>query len=116
MSGTHIYTGIVTQGSRKASALGFPTINIPLVDGSLSGIYAGRVALKGKTYVAAVYADQRRKILEAHLVDFPGDMIAGVVTIELVTKVREDRMFDDDEALKMAIMDDIEQVRALTME
>lgn len=112
-----IYTGTVTAGSRKASALGFPTINIPLSDATLSGIYAGKVTLHGKPYIAAIYADQRRKILEAHLIDFfKGGAITGEIVIELGRKIREDRMFDDDEALKLAIADDVEQVRALSME
>ncbi len=76
----------------------------------------GTVTLQGKVYRAAVYADQRRRILEAHLIDFVGGAIKGSVTVMLGPKVREDRMFDTDEALKMAIVDDIEQVRALSME
>jgi FAD synthase len=110
------YTGIIIPGSGRASTLGFPTINIPLIDGSLSGIYAGKVFIQMKTYIAAVYADQRRRILEAHLIDFPKAPVTGQVTIELRAKVREDRMFLDDDALKAAIVDDIEQVRALTTE
>jgi FAD synthase len=107
------YTGIVTRGAGKAAALGFPTLNIPLADKSLTGIYAGKVLMQGATYVAAVYADQRRHILEAHLLDFPGGNVIGTVTIKLGPKVREDRMFTDDETLKIAIADDVERVRLL---
>lgn len=114
MSDTHTYTGVVTEGSGKACMLGFPTINIPLTDGALSGVYAGKATVQGKIYIAAVYADQRRKILEAHLLDFSGGAVKGVVAIELGEKVREDKMFADDESLKAAIADDVTRVRFLS--
>ena len=37
------YTGIVQRGEQKATAYGFPTINIPLDDASVSGVYAAKV-------------------------------------------------------------------------
>lgn len=107
------YTDVVTAGSKKASALGFPTINIPLSDELVSGVYAGKVKITGKSYIAAVYADQRRKILEAHLIDLPDIVVNGMITIELGIKIREDRAFNDDETLKLAIADDVRQVRML---
>lgn len=110
-----IYTGVVTEGSKRARALGFPTINIAHSDGEVSGIYAGRATVDGATYVAAIYADPVRGVLEAHLVGFSGTAV-GEVSIELVQKLRESRVFESDEALKRAIADDIEQARALSME
>ena len=37
------YTGIVEGGSQRAAGLGYPTINIPLADTEVSGIYAALV-------------------------------------------------------------------------
>lgn len=108
------YTGVVTEGKGRARSLGFPTINIPLTDGSLSGIYAGKVGYGGKEYLAAVYADQRRRILEAHLIDFSESTAAGTVRIALGDKIRDDMMFIDDHELKKAIAKDVAAVRSLT--
>jgi FAD synthase len=116
MDDIRTYVGTVTDGTGRATRLGFPTLNIPLTDGSISGIYAGTVRVGTESYVAAVYADQRRKVLEAHLIDFPGGAISGAITIQLGQKIRDDKMFDTDEALQLAIADDIEQVKALTTE
>ena len=104
------YSGIVGAGEKRAELLGFPTVNIPLGDAT-SGIYAARVIVAGKEYHAAVYADQRRKLLEAHLLDFSGDVYGEKIIVELLKKIRDDKRFTDDEALHAAIGDDISKVR-----
>ena len=108
---THIYKGIVEKGGGRATALGFPTVNIPLADVSVSGIYAACVLLRGRAYGAAAYADLRRKVLEAHLLDFGGDLVGEEIVIELKEKIRDDARFADDAALAAAIKDDTERVR-----
>jgi len=106
------YRGIVEQGEGKGKELGFPTINITIEDNSLSGIYAAIVAVKSSEYHAAAYADTRRKLLEAHILDFDDDVYGMEVTIALRKKIREDAQFEDEKALQTAIESDIEAVRA----
>src|SRR5947207_2582021 len=62
------YSGVVARRSGFATTLGFPTINIPLL-GDASGIFAAVVTIDSTHYPAAVYADQKRKTLEAYLLD-----------------------------------------------
>lgn len=106
------YTGIVIGGSRKAEALGFPTANIPLTDTEPSGIYVASVAYEGKEYPAVAYADQSRKILEAHLFDYSGDLYGKEITVTLLKKIREGEAFADEASLAEAIARDIETARA----
>ena len=102
------YRGVIQKGDRRASELGFPTINIALTDGGLSGIYAGVVRICDDTFHAAVYADQRRHMLEAHLAKYEGGELYGrVAEIELVKKIREDKKFDSEEALRGQIEKDV---------
>lgn len=110
----NVYRGVVQKGSGYAGRLGFPTINIPLADDSLSGIYAARVTIKegDAPYMAAVFADPKREILEAHILDFNDDLVGLTITIELYEKVRETKYFDDEEELKAAIAHDVEATRA----
>ena len=104
--------GLVQEGERKGRALGFPTINIPLTDRDLSGIFAAKVIFDvSKIALAAVYANQARRILEAHLLDFDGDLYGREVEIDLLEKIREDRTFDNEAALKAAIEQDIAKVQ-----
>jgi riboflavin kinase/FMN adenylyltransferase len=109
------FQGIVQKGRRRGHELGFPTINIPLQDARVSGIYAARVrsAVRTKvhTFHAAAFADPSRDILEAHLLDFSGDLYGQEVRIELCQKLRESERYQDDEALRAAIASDVAAVR-----
>ena len=106
------YRGVVQKGAKRGSELGFPTANIALTDAGVSGIYAGRVKIGGEEYHAAVYADQRKHVLEAHLGKYSGGELYGkVMEVELVKKIREDRVFNDEMELRKQIQRDIVDVR-----
>ena len=107
----HSYAGIVTRGQGRAGSLGYPTVNIPLGDPSLSGIYSARVKVGDREYIAAVFADTQRKLLEAHLLNFLGELYGKSVTIELCEKIRDSKKFGNDEALRSMIAKDIVKVR-----
>jgi cytidyltransferase-like protein len=108
-----VVTGVVQKGKGYAATLGFPTINIPL-DSPMSGIFAARVILKGadRSYLATVFADPARNILEAHILDFDGNLVGKTISIELCEKLRDTKQFDDEEKLKAAIAADVEATRA----
>ena len=105
------YKGVVQEGEKRGVTLGFPTINIPLAGKDVSGIFAAKVFVDGKEYLAAAYANVSRDILEAHLLDFSGDLYGKEVEIELLEKIRDDEKFSDESALKAAIAGDIAKVR-----
>lgn len=111
MKRTQAFTGVVQEGEKRGARLGFPTANIALPDADISGIYAARVVADGRPHPAAVYADRRRKLLEAHLLDFSGNLYGKSISIELVEKLREGARFENEVALKAAIADDIARVR-----
>src|SRR3989338_8575566 len=106
------YTGTIEQGSGYAGVLGFRTVNIPLTDDLIDGVYAARVTVKEgeEPYMAAAFANQRRKILEAHILDFDNDLSGMPITIELIEKIRETKKFDTEPQLRAAIADDVEKV------
>ena len=105
------YKGIVQKGTKRAAALGFPTVNIALDDPHVSGIYAAQVVAHGKSYAAAAFADQIRKVLEAHILDSDFHLYGKEISIELLKKIRDDKQFENDDNLRAAIADDIEKVR-----
>ncbi|PIR82777.1 FMN adenylyltransferase [Candidatus Kaiserbacteria bacterium CG10_big_fil_rev_8_21_14_0_10_59_10] len=108
-----VFSGVAQRGEGRAGSLGFPTANIPLGESVLSGVYAGRVEVKGKRYDAAIFADQNRGILEAYLLDFWGELYGQEMTIELGEKLRDAKSFANDDELRAAITADVERVRAL---
>jgi riboflavin kinase/FMN adenylyltransferase len=89
--------------------LGFPTINIPFADTSISGVYAAEVKTGGRAYPAAVFADQRRKVLEAHLLGFSGILYGTPVTITLCEKIREPMRFETDTETAQEIAHDVQR-------
>ena len=108
-----VYRGAVKKGEGRGKALGFPTANIPLRDASIRGIFAARAWAMGKEYSAAVYADQRRKLLEAYLLNFSGELYGEMAEVEVVKKIRDIRKFASLEELKAQIVEDVKQVRQL---
>jgi riboflavin kinase/FMN adenylyltransferase len=108
-----IFHGTVSKGKGTGAVFGFPTANIPLADPSVSGVYAAIVTVSRTDYSAAVYADQKRKLLEAHLLDFSGDLYDKEITVVLGQKIREDQDFSDVETLRKQIETDVATIRAL---
>jgi FAD synthase len=115
------YKGVVQKGEERGATLGFPTINIPLDEEHVGGIFVAMVFIDDKEYLAAAYVNNSRHILEAHLLDFPAqggsasgrsdDLYGKQVEIELLEKIRDDKKFPDEASLKQAIAEDIAKVR-----
>jgi cytidyltransferase-like protein len=106
------FTGVVIQGEKRGKALGFPTANIPYHDPDVSGIYAARVEVGDSSYLAAVYADHSRGVLESHLLDYTGDLYGTTITVRLYKKIRDSKQYSTDAELMRAIADDIQTIRA----
>ncbi|HEV3244826.1 MAG TPA: riboflavin kinase [Candidatus Paceibacterota bacterium] len=105
------YKGIVQKGQERGKQLGFPTVNIPLIGEQASGIFAAKVFIDDKEYFAAAYANISRRILEAHILNFSGDLYGKEIEIELLEKIRDDEKFNDEAGLKAAIAADVAKVR-----
>jgi riboflavin kinase/FMN adenylyltransferase len=103
--------GIVIKGKQKGKELGFPTVNIELEDDLASGVYGGKVNVDGRRYRAAIFCGTDRKILEAHILDFSGDLYGQEIEIEVGKKIREVMRFENEEELKNQIIKDIEQIK-----
>ena len=109
--------GTVVAGDARGGTLGFPTANLAVSPDLLVpafGIYAG--AASG--YRAAVsiglnphYGGAERRI-EAHLLDFTGDLYGRRVVVELWQRLREERAFSSEAELVEQIARDVAATRA----
>ncbi len=106
------YTGIVQKGGRTAGELGFPTANIPLTDEKVSGVYAATVKIGDEEYESVVFADNVKKVLEAHVLDFEADLYGWNISVELLEKIRDRRKFVNDTVTKEWLEKDTKAVRA----
>jgi riboflavin kinase/FMN adenylyltransferase len=114
--------GKVVEGDKIGRTLGFPTANLDVTGLTLppSGVYAVHAQV-GKTVYRAVMNIGRRPTLrsatpelrvEAHLLDFSGDLYGAEMEITFVEKLREEQRFPSAEALRQQIQQDIARARS----
>lgn len=112
--------GTVARGRGMGKELGFPTANV-IPEGMLLpalGIYAARVAIDGRNVMAAVNIGfaptlpHERPVVEAHLLDFEGELAGRRIEILLHHWLRGEAKFNGLEELKAAIKTDIVNIRA----
>jgi riboflavin kinase/FMN adenylyltransferase len=116
--------GVVVPGHRRGRQLGWPTANVDVDGGALppDGIYAGLVTvagLGGGPFPAAVsvgsnptFAGTTRTV-EAHLLDFHGDLYGRRVRVEARQWLRATAAFGSVVDLLAAVTDDVARTRAL---
>lgn len=119
------FSGIVVIGDQRGRTLGFPTANLSLEgeDGVPDdGVYAGWVDLHDGTRCAAavnigvrptLYSNGIR-LLEAHLLDFAGDLYGTRIDVTLLTRLRSEQRFDSLVALTEQLRLDVERTREHT--
>ena len=107
--------GEVVMGHQRGRTIGVPTANLRVTDQlvPIDGVYAGRSAIDGKTYAAAVsigtmptFGENERQV-EAHLIGYAGDLYGRVIEVELVDWIREQWKFPGLDALKSQLRRDI---------
>lgn len=115
-------TGIVQTGKQLGRTIGIPTANLMLPEGLLIpkfGVYACKVEVEGKEYLAVTNIGTRPTVngegvtVEAHLLDFAGDLYGKRITVAFCAFLRVEQKFDALEKLKTQITADIAQVRTI---
>jgi len=111
--------GEVVEGARRGRVLGFPTVNVAVSDQLVPGdsVYAGRVIVRGKTYASAISIGSAPtfgggdRVIEAHLLDFDGDLYHEPIRIEFQRRLRKQQTFESAEALVEQLKRDVQTVR-----
>jgi len=111
--------GTVVSGDQRGGTLGYPTANIAM-DAQLVcpryGIYAGDA--RGHRAAISIgtnphYGGTERRI-EPFLLDFEGDLYGQRLVVELWERLRDEAVFDSEEALIAQIAADVDSTRAAT--
>ena len=127
LSRDYAIEGVVQRGDQRGRTLGYPTANMVLGDYQRPryGIYAVRVALDangpngGSEHpgVASLGVrptfDPPQELLETHLLDFDGDLYGRRIEVGLHAFIRDEKKFDDVDALVAHMKDDEAQARHL---
>ena len=119
----HEVRGMVESGDRRGRELGFPTANVsvPLeICLPADGIYAAWYErADGSVRPAAVslgrrptfYEAQERSLLEAHLIDFAGDLYGEEARVRFVRRLRGEERFESVDALVAQMKRDVAEAR-----
>ena len=114
--------GKVVVGDKRGRVIGFPTANVlpeacSLVPGR--GVYVGHVWVEAERYGACTNVgvaptfDQRDSRVEAHLLDYQGDLYGRVVEVTFVERLRPEKRFFGADELKEQIARDIVEARKI---
>jgi riboflavin kinase / FMN adenylyltransferase len=111
-------SGEVIQGLQNGRKLGFPTANIKPEDPykliPKSGVYAAITYLENTPYKTVVNIGVRPTFegtnlsIEAHLIDYTGDLYGRRIQIEMHDFIRNERKFESLDGLKVQIQKDVQ--------
>lgn len=115
----HVVVGVVVEGERRGRTLGFPTANVAVARQLLpgDGVYSGRATVHGACHRAAIsiginptFKGTQRRV-EAHLLDFDGDIYGESIRVEFLRRLRGQETYDSPEALVRQLRLDVDAVR-----
>jgi riboflavin kinase / FMN adenylyltransferase len=114
--------GCVVEGNQLGRQLGFPTANLNATGLVLpsNGVYSGCTKLGGRLYHVALNIGLRPTIasaapqlrVEAHLLDFDGNLYGTELEVEIGEKLRDEQKFASTAELRDQITRDIARARA----
>ena len=119
--------GIVRRGDQRGRLLGFPTANVEVAVSAClpaDGVYAGwYFRPDGSRHACAMnlgrrptfYEHAETSLLEAHLIDFTGDLYDEPARVQFTNFLRSERKFDGFEALKGQLKNDIDHARTVVV-
>jgi len=117
---TYALDGPVVRGDQLGRKLGFPTANLDISGRILppNGVYAVHAKAAGQSHRAVVNVGVRPTVtgklmqrVEAHLLDFDGDLYGQELEITFAQRLRDEQKFASLEDLKNQIASDIATAR-----
>jgi riboflavin kinase/FMN adenylyltransferase len=117
----HRIRGIVSPGAGRGAGLGFPTANLKAIDTMLpgDGVYAALARFEGmgRPCPAACHIGpnisfgETARSVEAHLLDFEGDLYGRMLEVDFIERLRPTRAFAGVSDLLAQIRADVDRTR-----
>jgi riboflavin kinase/FMN adenylyltransferase len=103
--------GIIVEGRRRGREIGFPTANTTTENELLPphGVYATTMTIDGVVHAGLTNIGTRptfgetETTIETHLLGYSGDLYGRTVRLGFVLRLRDERRFEDVDALKAQI-------------
>lgn len=115
-------SGTVERGDGRGRSLGAATANLSIDPTRLwpaDGVYAVMVGRGGAVFPAVANVGRKPtfggkgRTLEAHILEFEGDLVGSAMTVHFVERLRDERKFENAAALARQIVRDIETAAAV---
>jgi riboflavin kinase / FMN adenylyltransferase len=133
LGGPFLFEGVVVEGDRRGRTLGMPTANLIPEDAYVHpghGVYAAAARVMpssadsdepgASTWAAAVnvgvrptFDTGRGLLVEAHLIDFDGDLYGHTLRLAFVERLRGERRFESVDDLVAQMNRDVDEARAI---
>jgi riboflavin kinase/FMN adenylyltransferase len=125
--------GVVTKGDQRGRTIGFPTANLDTGDQLLpdAGVYAGSCQVESvaphakhiacEVYPVAISVGHKptfggtQTTVEAHLLDFTGDLYGRIVELRFTDFLRDQSPFPSVNALRLQLQRDVDRIRQMML-
>ena len=120
----HELRGVVEHGDARGRTIGFPTANVAVAgdmllpgDGVYAGLYVGPDGVPRPSAVnvgrrPTFYDESGLLLVEAHLIDFDGDLYDQRAAVRFVRRLRDEQRFAGIDALVAQLGADVDAARA----
>ena len=120
-------TGLVVEGAKRGRTIGIPTANLLVSEEQATpavGVYACRAHQAGQSHSAVTNigfrptfeGDEAKPTVEAHLLDFSGNLYDAPLTLEFIARLRPEMKFAGVDALLAQIQRDIAEAQRILEE
>ncbi len=101
--------GLVVEGKRRGRELGFPTANLQTENELIppNGVYATTATIDGIVHpsitnigVRPTFGDSTKTTIEAYVLGYNGDLYGQQIRLGFVQRLRDERKFEDVDALR----------------
>jgi riboflavin kinase/FMN adenylyltransferase len=115
-----LFEGEVVQGDKRGRELGMPTANLVPDDAYVTpghGVYAGSAnghPAAVNVGVRPTFETGRGLLVEAHLLDFDGDLYGQTLRIAFLERLRGEKRFESVDELVAQMKRDVEEAKRIT--
>ncbi|MFZ4526788.1 MAG: riboflavin biosynthesis protein RibF [Chlorobium sp.] len=113
----YLITGTVVHGDKRGREIGFPTVNLELLDPNKllprAGVYLAQTVVNGEPFMAMMNIGVRPTVsaegikrVEAHLAGYSGTLYGQIIMFSLLKFIREEKKFSNLAELKIQLEKD----------
>ena len=114
--------GKVVSGAHRGTGLGFPTANLDVSKGQAlppDGVYCGLAHINGSNYQAMTNVGtnptfgENELTIESFLLNYDGDLYGHKISVDFISRLREEIKFKNIKELKKQVADDVKRGKAI---